>query len=107
MSHLKGPAALATMIVFALLLCGPPSGAESPAQVDSLVWYVEALETDLALCEINGKATADSLRIKVEYLNLRLEWAEEDKPKWYNSPSLMFIGGAAVGLLAAGWATNR
>ena len=104
MKCLTGPAALVTMIVFVLLFYAPLYAAERTAQTDSLVWYTEALEADLAMCEIDGKATADSLRIKIEYPNMRIEWAEEDAPKWYNHPSLMFMGGAALGIIVTGYA---
>lgn len=87
-----------------LLSVQPCVGQET--QADSLVWYVETLEADLALCRVDGQFKVDALTAQLDFANKRLDWAEEDRPKWYNSPPLMFMLGAALGLVVAGAALN-
>ena len=101
----NGPASLTILTVCALLLSAPACVGQE-TQADSLVWYVEALEADLALCRVDGRARADSLTIRLEFATKRLEWAEADAAKWYTSPPLMFMLGAALGLVVAGAALN-
>lgn len=85
-----------------LLLCGGPAlggPVADPlpaAEADSLVWYVEELEHDLALCQVHAGARADSLRLRCEWLAQRLEWAEQDQRRWYHDPRLWFLVGAAA-----------
>lgn len=95
---------LLTLSVFALLwLALPrPAAAEIPAQVDSLVWYIEDLEHQLAICEIRGKAGRDSLRVELAGANLRLQWALEDRPRWYEKPGMAFMAGAVLALVVFG-----
>lgn len=84
-----------------LACCAGPAGAgpvDRPlpaAEADSLVWYVEQLEHDLAICQVHAGARADSLRLRCEWLAQRLEWAEQDQRRWYHDPRLWFLVGAA------------
>jgi hypothetical protein len=76
-----------------------PAAAEmraNPAQVDSLVWYVEQLEHDLTMCQIRAGARADSLAIRLDFTTERLKWAEEDRRRWYHDPRLWFLAGCAA-----------
>jgi len=95
------------MLACVTLWLGParPAAGEtkaSPAEVDSLVWYVEQLEHDLAICQIRGGARADSLRIALAGSELRLQWALEDRPRWYEKPSLAFMAGAVIAFVVFG-----
>ena len=90
---------LALALGVSLLWPGPKPAAAQPqemteAQVDSLVWYVEQLEADLQLCQIRAGARADSLTLRLDFTTERLEWAEEDRRKWYQDPRLWFLVGA-------------
>lgn len=81
-----------------LFLPAPSAHAEQPmseAQTDSLVWYVEQLEHDLAVCQIRAGARADSLSLRLDFTAERLKWAEEDRRRWYQDPRLWFLVGAA------------
>lgn len=85
-----------------LLLWSVPAAAGQPAtteaQVDSLVWYVQTLEHDLAIAKIRGQARGDSLDIRCSLLTEQLKWANEDRRRWYQSPSLLFMLGTAAGI---------
>ena len=107
MRNLRGSVLL--MLTFACVtLCAAPVSAGKPetrvsaAQVDSLVWDIEGLEHDLRLCEIRGKATADSLSLRLEFMGQRLEWAMADQPKWYERPGLAFMSGAILAMIIFG-----
>jgi hypothetical protein len=69
------------------------------ARTDSLVWYLEDLEKDLRICGIRAAATADSLALRLEFMGYRLQWAIEDRPRWYQRPGVAFLGGAVAALL--------
>ena len=73
-------------------------GQTSPAQVDSLVWYVQQLEHDLSISRIRGQARGDSLSVRLEYVTEQLRWANEDRRRWYQSPSLLLLVGVAAGI---------
>ncbi len=90
------------------MLCAVPAGGETPtpAQADSLVWYIEQLEYDLAVCQIRAGARADTLQIRNELLAEQLRWANEDRAKWYHKPGLWFIIGSALGIWVAGSAVK-
>ena len=93
------------MLVSALLCVGPgPAGGQTRAETDSLVWYVEQLEYDLAIARIRGQSQVDSLAIRLEFLQDELDWAKEDRRRWYHNPGLWFIVGAAIGIGTAGLA---
>jgi len=68
------------------------------------VYYIETLEADLKLFQIEAKQEKETLLIKLEFMGKRLEWAEEDRLRWYQKPALWFMIGASLGLLAAGMA---
>ena len=80
----------------------PAAVAQSAAETDSLVWYVEQLEHDLLLCRIDADARTDSLQIRLDLTERQLEWAMEDTKKWYHSPGLWYIIGVASGVAVAG-----
>jgi hypothetical protein len=86
---------------------GPAGGAPvtrglAPAEADSLVWYVEDLEAEIKLLRIRAAAEADSLRLRLEFMGYRLQWAEADRPRWWQRPGVAFLGGvaAAIALIA-------
>ena len=76
------------------------------AEIDSLLWYTEQLEADLKLLKIQSKQDKNALLIQLEFMGTRLEWAQEDRLRWYQKPALWFMIGATIGLLVAGWALN-
>lgn len=76
------------------------------AETDSLVWYIEQLEHDIAIQRIRYEAGNDSLQIRLDLTQRQLEWAREDERKWYHSPGLWFIIGAGAGVLVSGMAAN-
>jgi hypothetical protein len=98
--------ALILMIVFVSLCFVPASDAQNAtqAEIDSLIWDNEQLDADLKLCEIQSKQDKKALNIQLEFMGKRLEWAEEDRLRWYQKPALWFMVGATLGLLVAGWA---
>lgn len=69
------------------------------ARTDSLVWYVEDLEKDLKICGIRAAARADSLALRLEFMGYRLQWAIEDRPRWYQRPGVAFLAGVASAVL--------
>lgn len=97
--------ALRTALLAWLVLCSAPASAgpvDRPlpaAQADSLVWYVEQLEHDLTICHIRAGARADSLALRLEYVTQQLQWAQEDRRRWYQDPRLWFLAGAAASVL--------
>lgn len=97
-------------LVALLIVCGAPwtapAVAGGEAEADSLVWYIEALEHDLALAEIRGNARADTLQIRVDLLNEQLRWAREDRRRWYHDPRIWFLIGAGAGVWVAGQAVK-
>jgi len=99
---------LTTLTLACGMLCAAPAPAGQPetrvsqAQVDSLVWDIEGLEADLRLCEIRGKATADSLSLRLEFMGQRLDWAMSERPRWYEKPGLAFLCGAILATIAVG-----
>jgi hypothetical protein len=72
------------------------------AQADSLVSYIEALEFDLAVCDIRGSAESDSLRVQLDILGYRLSIAESARAKWYQDPRIWFLFGAAAATFVIG-----
>lgn len=78
---------------------GPVTRAASPAETDSLVWYVEELEHDLLLCQVRAGASRDSLALRCDDLAQRLAWAQQDQRRWYHDPRLWFLVGAAAATL--------
>lgn len=98
------PVALTLMIACGSPLSAPDCAAQETAIVDSLVYYIETLEADLKLFQIEAKQEKETLLIKLEFMGKRLEWAEEDRLRWYQKPALWFMIGASLGLLAAGMA---
>lgn len=103
----RKPAAVLALSVLMGLWPGPAAGAPvdrglSPAEADSLVWYVEDLEAELKLARIRAAAEFDSLRLRVEFMDYKLQWAMEDRPRWWQRPGFAFIGGvvSAIILLA-------
>jgi len=100
----KRSAGLTALLVSMALLSEPGSAAPiatpaTAAQTDSLVWYVEQLEHDLALSKIRAGAKADSLAIRLEYVTQQLQWANEDRRRWYQDPRLWFLFGCASATL--------
>ena len=100
----KRSAALLALIASLALLTGPAKAgpitiAATAAQTDSLVWYVEQLEHDLAMSKIRAGARADSLTIRLEYVSQQLAWSAEDRRHWYQDPRLWFLFGAASATL--------
>ena len=96
-------------LVLLLIVCAAPwtaPAAAAEAETDSLVWYVEQLEHDLALAEIRGNARADTLQIRVDLLNEQLAWAREDRRRWYHDPRIWFLVGAGLGVWVAGQAAR-
>jgi hypothetical protein len=80
----------------------PVSGGNYPpteTAVDSLVWYIEELEHDLAVSGIRAEARQDSLKITCDLLTERLAWAEEDRRRWFQDPRLWFLAGCAAATL--------
>jgi hypothetical protein len=75
------------------------SFAALEAETDSLVWYVEHLEARVGLAEVRGRARADSLRVRLEYVTQQLQWANEDRRRWYQDPRLWFLMGCASATL--------
>lgn len=97
---------LAVLTLWLLLFAGPASGAggptpagASPAQVDSLVWYVQQLEYDLKVEGIRAEARQDSLKIRCALLTEQLAWSREDRRRWFHDPRLWFLAGAAAATL--------
>ncbi len=92
-----------TMSAWLLPLSAPAAGAElKTAEADSLVWYIEQLEADLELCRVDAAAAADSLGVDLRLMATRLEWAQEERARWYHDPRLWFLVGAASATLAVG-----
>lgn len=77
----------------------PVTTGATAAQTDSLVWYIETLEADLKLAAVRAHARQDSLQIRLEYVNQQLQWANEDRRRWYQDPRLWFLMGAASATL--------
>jgi len=73
----------------------------TPAQVDSVVWYAEQLEHDLAICKIQSDAVTDSLRVDLTVASMRIDLLKGNQRKWYHAPVLWYSIGVAVGVLAA------
>ena len=71
-----------------------------------MVWYVEQLEHDLAVCQIRGDARADSLAIRCEMVELQLQDAREYRRRWYHDPRLWFLAGAALGVYVSAQAVR-
>jgi len=69
------------------------------AQADSLVWYIEDLEAQLKLSQIRAAARADSLALRLEFQGYRLQWALEDRPRWWERPGLAFLGGVVAAIV--------
>jgi hypothetical protein len=95
----------ALLLIVCAGLWTAPANAE-PAAVDSLVWYVEQLEHDLAVCQIRGDARADSLAIRCEVLGWRLDDLQKNQRRWWHDQRLWFIAGAALGVWVAGQAVR-
>lgn len=104
MQTFKRSAAALLVIAFAAHWTAP--AAAEPAQVDSLVWYVEQLEHDLAVAQIRGAAHADSLAIRCELLGDELRLAQQDRRRWYHDPRIWFLLGAGLGVYVAGQAVK-
>lgn len=101
------PAVVLVMSAWMVLWPGPAAGAPvtrglAPAEADSLVWYIEDLEAQLRICEIRGAARADSLALRLEFMGYRLQWAEADRPRWWQRGAVAFFAGvvSAVVVLA-------
>ena len=95
---------IASAVAVLLIVSAAPSIAQDSGATaaDSLTWYVEQLERDLAQAEIMAADTRDSLQIRVEYLTTKLEWATEDRRRWYHDPRLWFPLGVALGVIVTG-----
>jgi hypothetical protein len=78
---------------------GPVTTGTTAAQTDSLVWYVEQLEADLRLAAVKARARQDSLAVRLEYVTQQLQWANEDRRRWYQDPRLWFLMGCASATL--------
>lgn len=103
----RTPVTVLVMSVWMALWPGPAGGAPvtrglAPAEADSLVWYVEDLEAEIKLLRIRAAAEADSLKLRLEFMGYRLQWALEDRPRWYEKPSLAFMAGAVIALVVFG-----
>ena len=81
-----------------------PGCAAQETAIDSLVYYTETLEADIKLLKIKSKEEKNTLLVQLEFMGKRLEWAQEDRLRWYQKPALWFMVGAALGLLVAGMA---
>jgi hypothetical protein len=95
----------ALLLIVCAGLWTAPVAAE-PAQVDSLVWYIEELEHDLAVCQIRGEATADSLAIRCDLLGEELALAQKEQRRWFHDPRLWFLAGAALGVYVSAQAVR-
>lgn len=95
---------IASVVAVLLIVSAAPSTGQDSAEsaADSLVWYVEQLERDLEQERIMAADRADSLTIQVDYLTTKLEWATEDRQKWYHDPRLWFPLGVALGVIVTG-----
>lgn len=97
--------AVAALLLTACVVCWPAPAAVgqemTPAQTDSLVWYAEQLEHDLAICKIGARADMDSLRVDLLVANMKIEYLQENQRKWYQSPILWYSIGVGVGVLAS------
>lgn len=108
-SRKSAPAIL--MLALALLSIAPARGGsqtrtdDATAQRDSLVWYVEQLEHDLAVERARGRASAESLRVELRVVTWRAEAAEAALPRWYERGSFLVpvaVIMTSVALLAGG-----
>lgn len=103
----RRPAAVLVMSAWLVLWPGPAAAAPvtrglAPAEADSLVWYVEDLEAEIRLLKIRAAAESDSLKLRLEFMGYRLQWAEADRPRWWQRGAVAFFAGvaSAVVLLA-------
>lgn len=100
------------VLLVVLLVCVAPSHAHaepvseaiSPAQADSLIWYIEALERDLAIRD--APAYVDSLEIRLELLTIEVEGLRDRQTHWYHDPRLWFLAGATAFGLVFGLSAN-
>jgi hypothetical protein len=100
----KRSAPILALIGLLALWTGPAKAAPittgaTAAQTDSLVWYVEELEARLELAAVRGRAGQDSLRVRLDYVTQQLQWANEDRRRWYQDPRLWFLFGCASATL--------
>ena len=86
-------------LIVCLVLCGGQAYASEEAQTDSLVFYVELLERDLAQCELMAVAREDSLQVRLRVIGWELEASRALEMKWYERPILHFLFGAAATIL--------
>jgi hypothetical protein len=78
----------------------PPS-AVAEAQIDSLVWYVEQLEADLAKLELLRAAQVDSAMVENQFKDYKIEILEKNQRQWYDSKGLWFVSGVIMTLISA------
>ena len=91
------------------MLCWSGSASGEPlseATVDSLVWDIQNLERELVQCKLDGQAVADTLRHELRWAQFDLAAAEDREAKWYQSPAMWFLFGAAASVLVIGSTIN-
>ena len=92
-----------SMIALLALLPVRGSGQEptspesvSSAEVDTLLFYVEQLEHDLAISRSFYTAEVDSLQIELRIKGWEIEAWKEQRRRWYESPIIHFTLGVVV-----------
>jgi len=85
------------LLLPALALAEPVTEPLTAAEADSLVWYIEALERDLAVRD--SPAYVDSLEIRLELLTIENMGLKDQRTPWYKAPELVFPAGVGLGAL--------